>query len=114
DGRRAPAGRAAPEGPPARPPAGKLTPTGENAAVLGQAADVLDKARAALDAGNKTAAENLFSTAELLVGADALAQLAETYRAGAPPRVTTPTEKVDVHAAAQPRTVGSSEAEDAE
>ncbi len=96
------------------PGAGKLTPTGEKAAVLRQAAELLDKAQTALDGGNKNLAENLFSTAELLVGVDALASLAETYRAGAPPRVTAPTEKVDVHVPAQPRTVGNSEAEDAE
>ena len=95
-------------------PAGKLTPAGEKAASLREAADLLDKASAALAGGNKNFAEQLFSTAELLVGADALAQLAPTFREGAPPRVTTPTVKVDTAAPPQPRAVGSSEAEDAE
>jgi plastocyanin len=99
---------------PAAAPAGKLTPAGEKAAALRQAADLLDKAGAALAGGNKNFAEQLFSTAELLVGADALASLAPQFREGAPPRVTTPTEKVDPSAPPQPKTVGSSEAEDAE
>ncbi len=99
---------------PAAAPSGKLTPAGEKAAALRQAADLLDKAGAALDGGNKNFAEQLFSTAELLVGADALASLAPQFREGAPPRVTTPTVKVDTAAAPQPKVVGSSEAEDAE
>lgn len=103
----------APEGKPAAP-TGKLTPAGEKAAAMRQAADLLDKAGAALDGGNKDFAEQLFSTAELLVGADALASLAPQFREGAPPRVTTPTVKVDTAVAPQPKVVGSSEAEDAE
>ena len=95
-------------------PGGKLTPAGEKAAALREAADLLDKANAALAGGNRNFAEQLFSTAELLVGPDALASVASTFREGAPPRITTPTEKVDVHAAPQPRVIGSSEAEDAE
>jgi len=98
--------------PPAPAPGGKLTPAGERAVLLRQAADLLDKAGAALADGNKNLAENLFSTAELLVGPDALASLAEQFRAGAPPRVTTPTIKVDTKVAAQARAVGSSEEED--
>lgn len=95
-------------------PAGKLTPAGEKAAALRQAADLLDKAGAALAGGNKNFAEQLFSTAELLVGADTLASLAPQFREGAPPRITTPTIKVDTAAPPQPEVVGSSEAEDAE
>ena len=41
--------------------------------------------------GNKNLAEQLFSTAELLVGPEALASIAPLFREGAPPRVTTPT-----------------------
>jgi plastocyanin len=100
--------------PAAAPAGGKLTPAGEKAAALRQAADLLDKAGSALAGGNKNFAEQLFSTAELLVGADALASLAPEFREGAPPRVTTPTVKVDTAAAPQPKVVGSSEAEDAE
>ena len=87
-------------------------PVTERAQLLREAADQLDKAQAALDKGNRNLAENLFSTAELLVGADVLAPLAPTFREGAPPRVTTPTQKVDTTAPAQPRVAGSSEAED--
>ena len=93
-------------------PGGKLTPAGERAVLLRQAADLLDKAGSALADGNKNLAENLFSTAELLVGPEALASLADQFRAGAPPRVSTPTIKVDTKVAAQPRAVGSSEEED--
>lgn len=93
-------------------PTGKLTPAGEKAALLRQAADLLEKAGDALAAGNKNFAEQLFSTAELLTGADVLASLAGQFREGAPPRVTTPTIKVDTKAAPQPKAAGSSEAED--
>ena len=109
----APAATSAPAPAPA-PPAGKLTPTGERAQALREAADQLDKAGAALANGNKNLAEMLFSSAELLVGPDAVAQIAPLFREGAPPRVTAPTQKVDPHAAPQPKTLGSSEAEDAE
>jgi plastocyanin len=95
-------------------PGGKLTPAGEKAAALREAADLLDKANTALSGGNKSFAEQLFSTAELLVGPDALASIAPTFREGAPPRVTTPTTKVDTTTPPPPHAVGSSEAEDAE
>jgi plastocyanin len=98
--------------PPAAPaPGGKLTPAGERAVLLRQAADLLDKASAALVSGNKNLAESLFSTAELLVGVEALAPIAGEFRTGAPPRVTTPTIKVEKQAV-QPIAVGSSEEED--
>jgi plastocyanin len=93
-------------------PKGKLTATGERAQTLRAAADQLEKADEALANGNKNLAEQLFSTAELLVGPETLASLATQYREGAPPRVTTPTEKSDPKAAPQPKVVGSSEAED--
>ena len=96
---------------PAAPPA-KRGPVGERAELLREAANQLDRAQTALDNGNKNLAEQLFSTAELLVGADAVAAVARVFRDGAPPRVTTPTQKIDTSAAPQPRVVGSSEAED--
>ena len=98
--------------PDAKPPARTLGPTAEKAQLLREAAEQLDKAASALDRGNKSLAEQLFSTAELLIGVDALASIAPLYREGAPPRVTTPTQKVDTRAPAQPRVVGSSEADD--
>jgi plastocyanin len=90
----------------------KRGPVGERAQILREAADQLDKAQLALDNGNRNLAEQLFSTAELLVGPDAVAAVARVFREGAPPRVTTPTQKVDTSAAPQPRVVGSSEADD--
>jgi plastocyanin len=85
---------------------------GERAQLLREAADQLDKANAALDRGNKNLAEQLFSTAELLIGAEALAPIATVFREGAPPRVTGPTQKIDTTAAPQPKVAGSSEADD--
>jgi len=87
-------------------------PVTERALALRAAADQLDRAQTALDNGNKNLAEQLFSTAELLIGADALAVIAPQFREGAPPRVTTPPQKVDASAPPQPRVLGSSEAED--
>jgi plastocyanin len=90
----------------------KHGPVAERAQLLREAADQLERAQAALDNGNKNLAEQLFSTAELLVGPDVVAPLAQQFRAGAPPRVTTPTQKIDTSAPPQPKVSGSSEAED--
>jgi plastocyanin len=105
-----PAPKPAPKPEPAR--SGKLGPVSEKAQLLREAADQLEKAAQQLERGNKNLAEQLFSTAELLVGPEALAALAPTFREGAPPRVTTPTQKVDIAAAPQPKVGGSSEADD--
>ncbi len=96
---------------PARP-TGPTTPTIERALSLREAADQLEKAEAQLQKGNKNLAEQLFSTAEILTGPEALAPIAPIYREGAPPRVTTPTIKVDTAAPPQPAVAGNSEAED--
>jgi len=105
--------------PPARPAprpepprSAKLGPVNEKAQLLREAAAQLEKAGEQLERGNKNLAEQLFSTAELLVGAEALAALAPVFREGAPPRVTTPTQKVDTSAPPQPKAGGSSEADD--
>src|SRR5512144_1818335 len=90
----------------------KHGPVAERAQLLREAADQLDRAQGALDNGNKNLAEQLFSTAELLIGPDVVASIAQKFRDGAPPRVTTPTQKIDTTAAPQPKVVGSSEAED--
>ncbi len=90
----------------------KLGPAAERAQLLREAADQLDKAAVALERGNKNIAEQLFSTAELLIGVEALAAVASLFREGAPPRVTTPTAKIDRSAPPQPKVFGSSEAED--
>jgi plastocyanin len=116
-------GSAAPAATPASAPAGGApapaatgpkTPTTAKAAELREAAELLEKAQAALGNNNKSLAEHYFSTAELIVGEAALASIAGEFREGAPPRVAGPTQKVDVHAAPQPKVLGSSEAEDAE
>ncbi len=104
----------APAPAPAAQPTGKQTPVTERAATLREAASELDKAQAALDRGDKNLAEHYFATAELIVGPESLAALAGTFREGAPPLVTTPLQKMNVHGPAQPRTAGSSEAEDEE
>ncbi|HSK04412.1 MAG TPA: hypothetical protein VK932_24325 [Kofleriaceae bacterium] len=105
-----PVARPAPK--PAPPKPASLGPAHEKAQVLREAAEQLEKAAGHLERGNKNLAEQLFSTAELLVGPEALASLAPVFREGAPPRVTTPTEKVDTAAAPQPKVAGSSEADD--
>jgi plastocyanin len=111
------------DGPPATTPttapptavklSAKLAPVQEKSEALRNAADQLVKAGQALDNGNKNLAEQLFSTAEIFVGPDALAQVAPLFREGAPPRVTTPTQKFDpTKETAQPKAVGNSEDED--
>ena len=89
---------------------GKLGAAGEKIQVLREAAAQLEKAVAALDAGNKRLAEQLFSTAEILAP-DELASLGPMFREGAPPRVTTPPIAVDA-TPPQPIAVGNTEAED--
>jgi plastocyanin len=110
---RKPAAAPQPQPPkPAPPKSAKLGPVAEKAQLLREAADQLERAVGHLEGGRKNVAEQLFSTAELLVGAEALAQLAPLFREGAPPRVTTPTQKVDLGATPQPKAGGSSEADD--
>src|SRR5512138_3798084 len=79
-------------------PAPKAGPVTEKAAGLREAAEQLEKAQRALDNGNRNLADQLFSTAEILTGPEALASLAPLFREGAPPRVTAPTQKVDTTA----------------
>ena len=98
---------------PAKPArTGPLGPVGEKAELFRQAADQLDKASDALARGNKNFAEQLFSTSEIFVGPEAVASIASQFRDGAPPRVTTPTVKIDTTAAPQPKVEGNSEEED--
>jgi plastocyanin len=102
-----------PEPPKTEPPkSAKGGPINEKAQLLREAAEQLEKAAVYLERGNKNLADQLFSTAELLVGPEALASLAPMFREGAPPRVTTPTQKVDTAAAPQPKAGGNSEADD--
>jgi len=87
-------------------------PIGEKAATLREAASLLEKAAQTLADGNKSLAEQQFSFAEQLVGVESLAAVAPMFREGAPPRVTTPTQKIDTSAPAQPKVAGNSEVED--
>lgn len=96
---------------PADPAPGKASEVSKRAAQLREAADLLERAQKAL-ASNRNLADQLFSQAELLVGPEALAELAEPFRAGAPPRVTTPTIAFDKNAKPQPAVLGNSEQED--
>ena len=107
---------AAPAAPPAAkpaPPPVRTGPVHERAAQIRRAGDLLDQAQLALDAGNKNGAEILFSTAELITGPDAVADLAARFREGAPPRVATPTTKVPLDQPPQPQAVGSSDDDEA-
>src|SRR5262249_27986345 len=84
---------------PATPaPPGKWGPAGGRARALREAADLPEKAQPPLENGTRTLADQLFSTAELLTGPGAVALIAPRSREGAPPRVTTPTQKVDTAA----------------
>lgn len=84
-------------------------PVRERGAQLREAADLLDKASAARDRDARSFAEQLFSSAELIVGPEALADLVPLFREGAPPRVTTPTKKFAKDATPQPEVEGDSE-----
>lgn len=86
-------------------------PVGEKAATLREAASLLEKAAGSLAEGNKFLAEQQFSFAEQLVGDAALASIAQQFREGAPPKVTTPTVKVE-NTGPQPKVSGNSEADD--
>jgi plastocyanin len=96
---------------PAATPA--LDPAKEKAAQLREAASLLEKAGDALARGNKSFAEQLFSSAELIVGPDAVADLASRFREGAPPRVNTPLKTIP-DAGKQPVLVGNSDEDEPE
>jgi plastocyanin len=98
----------APQPQPQATPPPPVGPVAERAHQLREAADLLDKAEAARGRDAKSFAEQLFSSAELIVGADALADLAPRFRAGAPPRVTEPTKPV-TDTAPQPIAEGDSD-----
>jgi hemoglobin len=95
--------------------AGKLAPAKELAGKLAdkQAGDLLAAAVVAGERGQRSYAEQLFTRAELVVGAKALAKVAPVFRAGGPPRMTSALKKLPEDTAAQPTTgVGSSEEDD--
>ncbi len=91
-------------------PAAPATATKLKADAFREAAKWLDKAEEMRAKGNKNLAEQFFSQAELIVGPDALADLAPQFREGAPPRVTTPLKTLPKDTKPQPKTgVGSSD-----
>ena len=92
------------------PPVPATDPVADRAAALSEGANLLGKAGAARKNGNRNFAEQLFSSAEILLGPDAIAELAPLFREGAPPRVVTPLKLMPKDSPAQPELVGSSEA----
>ena len=94
---------------PATPPP---DPVAERVQAMHEAASLLEKANAARLRSNRNFAEQLFSSAELIIGNEALAELAPLFREGAPPRVTTPLKQASKDAAPQPAVVGGSEEEE--
>ena len=76
------------------------------------ASDLLAMAVIAGQRGQRSYAEQLFSRAELVTGPKALASIASSFRAGAPPRITTALKTMPADTAAQPKTVGNSDADD--
>jgi plastocyanin len=63
----------------------------------------------ALKRGQRNYAEQLFSRVEFISGAKKVASVASVFRAGAPPRIATPTKKMPLDTPAQPKVVGSSD-----
>jgi hypothetical protein len=99
---------------PATPPATPTNPQDrvrDRATRLREAGDLLGKAADFRDKGQKSLAEQYFGFAELITGPDAIADLAELFRAGAPPRVTEPPKKMEQPLPPQPEAVGDSEKE---
>ncbi len=95
--------------PPATPGKPAFNPVTDRAQALREAAGLLEKAQQAKDRGNRNYAEQLFTSAEAIVGADALAEIAPQFREGAPPRVTTPLKTLPMTTPPQPAAVGSSD-----
>ena len=73
------------------------------------AAELLDAAVVAGKHGQRNYAEQLFTRAEMIVGAKAVASAAPVFRKGAPPRITTTPKAVPKDSAPQPATVGRSD-----
>jgi hemoglobin len=76
------------------------------------AAELLTAAVVAGQRGQRSYAEQLFSRAELITGPKPVASVATTFRAGAPTRVTTALKTMPADTTAQPKTIGSSDADE--
>ena len=94
---------------PGDPAAKPSDPVVERSRALREAADLLDKAGAARTRGSRNFAEQLFSSAELIVGPESVSDLAPLFREGAPPRINTPLKPIPKDATPQPATVGNSD-----
>ncbi len=94
------------------PAPGAADPVAERAQAIGEAGSLLQKAGAARTRGNRNFAEQLFSSAELILGSEALAELAPLFREGAPPRITTPLKVLPKDTPPQPAVVGNSDEEE--
>jgi hemoglobin len=62
--------------------------------------------------GQRSYAEQLFTRAEMITGAAALASVSGTFRSGAPPRIATALRTLPANTAPQPVSVGNSDAEE--
>jgi plastocyanin len=89
-------------------------PVGERADTLRQAAGLLERADLVRQRGAKASAEQLFSSAEILVGPEPLAAIAPLFREGAPPRAQTPLTQLPMSTPAQPAVAGDSQADEPE
>jgi hemoglobin len=73
------------------------------------AAGLLEQADSARRQANRSLADELFTSAELLTGPGPVADLSPLFRDGGPPRVTAPLTMTPLDTPPQPATVGSSE-----
>jgi plastocyanin len=105
-----PEDKAPPEGVPNQLPApGNRDLIDEKASAFKEASELLTRAGQARTRGQAWFAEQLFSAAELLVGPEALAQLAPLFRAQSPERVQGPIKHFGPDAPVQPPLAGSSD-----
>jgi hemoglobin len=96
-------------------PEARLAPAAARARTLddARARELMGMAVVAAGRGQRSYAEQLFSRAELRVGARALAPVAALFRAEAPPRVTTATHSMPADTPPQPKgAVGNSDDDD--
>ncbi len=98
-----------PEGRASRP-----DPVLDRARTLRQVSALLEKANAARLQGSRSYADQLFSSAEVIVGTQAVADLAPLFRQGAPPRIVSSLKAVSTDVPAQPPAVGNSDDEQPE
>ena len=84
-------------------------PVLDRVTALRQAAELLEKAAQIRARGNRNQAEQLFSSAELIIGVEGLADVAPLFREGAPPRINTPLKQFPANTPPQPQVVGASD-----